>query len=108
MPSLHLSILLQAASIAIIASVTAYVYVTILTQPDQVLGWWKTFVHNTYVKITGWETEKYFKYKSFKDFNYLTFEPTAGQLLFVYFITIVVSVGCLIWCVKNNLNNPGE
>lgn len=48
---------------------------------------------------------KYFKYKSFKDFNYLTFEPTSGQLIFVYLLTIVVSVGCLIWCIKNNLKN---
>lgn len=63
MLTLNLSILLQAASVAIVATVTAFVYVTILTQPDQFLGWWKVFLHNTYIKITGWETDRYHNYK---------------------------------------------
>lgn len=46
---------------------------------------------------------KYFHYKSFKDFNYLTFEPTTRQYLFVYIGTFIVSLLCIIWCIKNDL-----
>jgi hypothetical protein len=47
---------------------------------------------------------KYFKYKSFKDFNYLTFDPTDGQLIFVYILSFVLSIGTTVWCVKNNIS----
>jgi hypothetical protein len=47
---------------------------------------------------------KYFHFKSFKDFNYLTFEPTIGQILFVYIGTFLITIGCLIWCIKNDYN----
>lgn len=45
----------------------------------------------------------FFHYKSFKDFNYLTFEPTTNQLLFVYILTIVISLLVLWWCIKNDI-----
>lgn len=63
----------------------------------------KTFKPNEVFTIYYQNVEKFFKYKSFKDFNYLTFEPTSGQLWFVYVMTFVVSVGCIWWCVKNNI-----
>jgi hypothetical protein len=47
---------------------------------------------------------KYFKYKSFKDFNYLRFEPTMSQILWVYFITLIVSVLATVFIVKNDLD----
>lgn len=43
-------------------------------------------------------------YKSFKDFNYLSFEPTSGQLWFVYIMTLLISVGCVWWAVANEEN----
>lgn len=46
----------------------------------------------------------HWKYKSFKDFNYLSFEPTSGQLWFVYIMTILISVGCVWWAVVNEEN----
>lgn len=49
--------------------------------------------------------QKYFHYKDFKDFNYLTFEPTMGQILFVYIGTLIVSLLSLWWCVKNEIDN---
>lgn len=49
--------------------------------------------------------QKYYHYKSFKDFNYLRFEPTMGQILFVYIGTIIVSILCLWWCIKNEFEN---
>jgi hypothetical protein len=53
--------------------------------------------YNAYMKAisTHWH------YKSFKDFNYLSFEPTSGQLWFVYIMTILISVGCVWWAVAN-------
>ena len=47
----------------------------------------KTFKHQEIYHIYEENISKYFKFKSFEDFNYLTFEPTVGQLLFVYIIT---------------------
>jgi hypothetical protein len=48
---------------------------------------------------------KYFHYKSFKDFNYLTFEPTVTQIVFVYFITLAITILTLWFCIKNDLTN---
>lgn len=54
--------------------------------------------HQTYYNAirTHW------KFKSFKDFNYLSFEPTSGQLIFVYLLTLIISVATVWWCVTNN------
>lgn len=56
--------------------------------------------YNAYMNAinTNWH------YKSFKDFNYLSFEPTSGQLWFVYIMTILISVGCVWWAVINEEN----
>lgn len=48
---------------------------------------------------------KYFRYKSFKDFDYLEFEPTSGQLWFVYILTLVVSVLSTWFVVTNEFDN---
>lgn len=47
---------------------------------------------------------KFFKYKSFKDFNYLSFEPTTGQIIFVFLMTFIVSLGCCIFIIKNDID----
>lgn len=56
------------------------------------------YFHETYLNTirTHW------KFKSFKDFNYLTFEPTTGQLIFVYLLTLLISIGTVWWCVTND------
>lgn len=46
----------------------------------------------------------FWKYKSFKDFNYLSFEPTTGQLIFVYVLTTIISLLLTIWCIINEIN----
>jgi hypothetical protein len=45
----------------------------------------------------------FFHYKSFKDFNYLQFEPTSGQIAFVYIITLVVSILSILFIIKNDI-----
>jgi hypothetical protein len=63
----------------------------------------KYFKPNEIYSIYDNNIHKFFKYKSFKDFNYLTFEPTIGQILFVYILTIIISVLCIIFCIKNDI-----
>lgn len=46
---------------------------------------------------------KFWHYKSFKDFNYLSFEPTTGQLIFVYVLTTIISLLITIWCIMNGV-----
>jgi hypothetical protein len=48
---------------------------------------------------------KFWKYKSFKDFNYLSFEPTTGQLIFVYVLTTIISLLLTIWCILNDTDS---
>lgn len=57
--------------------------------------------YNTYYNVM----RKFWKYKSFKDFNYLSFEPTSGQLWFVFIITIVISLLIMRWCITNEEDN---
>lgn len=59
------------------------------------------FFYKTYFETM----KKYWKYKSFKDFNYLSFEPTTGQMVFVYLMTIIVSIIIMRWCVINEEDN---
>jgi len=47
----------------------------------------------------------FWKYKSFKDFNYLSFEPSTGQLIFVYVLTTIISLLLTIWCIYNDIDN---
>jgi hypothetical protein len=53
--------------------------------------------YNIYMKAIN----SHWHYKSFKDFNYLSFEPTSGQLWFVYIMTLIISIGCVFWAVVN-------
>lgn len=48
---------------------------------------------------------KSWKYKSFEDFDYLSFEPTIRQLWFVYIGTFLLSLGFTIWSVLNDEDN---
>ncbi len=64
----------------------------------------KTFKPDEIYKIYENNIGKYYHYKSFKDFNYLSFEPTFGQLIFVYLLTIIISCLSLWFCIKNEIN----
>lgn len=56
-------------------------------------------VYNIYLK----NVPLFFHYKSFKDFNYLTFEPTNGQIAFVYIMTLIVAILCIWGEIKNEM-----
>lgn len=43
-------------------------------------------------------------YKKFEDFNYLSFEPTTGQLIFVYVFVTLLSIGINIWNINNEFD----
>lgn len=53
--------------------------------------------YHTYLKTI----KRNWKYKKFEDFNYLSFEPTTGQLIFVYIMVLLISVGINWWVVNN-------
>lgn len=56
---------------------------------------------DTLFNVYNTNIPKFFHYKSFKDFNYLTFEPTTNQLIFIYILTILLTIGT-IWIVVAN------
>ncbi len=64
----------------------------------------KELFYLTYLKAI----KKSWHYKSFKDFNYLSFEPTQGQLWFVYVLTTLVSIGIMCWNITNEENNDED
>lgn len=65
----------------------------------------KTFKGDSIYNIYLNNIPKYFHYKSFKDFNYLSFEPTIGQILFVYIGTIVISIITLFFGINFDIFN---
>jgi len=60
---------------------------------------------DTLFNIYNTNVPKFFHYKSFKDFNYLTFEPTNGQLLFIYILTLILTIGSIWFVVINEISN---
>lgn len=65
----------------------------------------KTFKPDSIYKIYETNTKKFFKYKSFKDFNYLSFEPTTGQLIWITILVILFSILGIWFSVKNEFND---
>ena len=59
------------------------------------------FIYQTYVAAI----ERSWHYKSFDHFNYLSFQPSTGQLVFVYILTLIISVICVIWAIKNEIEH---
>ncbi len=49
--------------------------------------------------------KNFWKFKSFDDFNYLSFEPTKGQLIFVYLTTLIITIITILYAINNQENN---
>lgn len=43
--------------------------------------------------------------KDFKDFDYLTIEPTMKQVVWIFILTILICVGTSWWVIANDINN---
>lgn len=100
MEALYQSNLLFAVSVAIAAGVSGFVYVTVLTQPGQILAGWKTFLENTYIKITGWETDRYFRYRWVMKPIVECELCVSGQLaLWLFLVPALLKVFSLIFCI---------
>lgn len=41
--------------------------------------------------------------KKFKEFSYLTVEPTTGQTIAAFIITLIINILCSIFVIKNNV-----
>lgn len=58
-----------------------------------------------YVEFTKSEIQKNWVRKSFKDFNYLTIEPTMTQVTWIYVLTLIINIGICVWVVMNEFND---
>lgn len=49
-----------------------------------------------------------FQRRDFKEYDYLTVEPSTGWVIFVYILALVISVGMCLWVTNNSINedNP--
>lgn len=65
----------------------------------------KKINNKSFYKIYKESIIKNWHYKSFKDFNYLSFEPTTGQLLFIYITVFIISIFVFIFTITNNIDN---
>lgn len=46
-----------------------------------------------------------FQRRSFKEFDYLTVEPSTGALVFIYILALLISVGVNFWVINNEFHN---
>lgn len=60
---------------------------------------------NGMIDIYTKNVKKYYHYKSFKDFNYLTFEPTTKQVATVYLLSFFISLILIIIFIKVDFEN---
>ncbi len=48
-----------------------------------------------------------FERRDFKEFNYLTVEPSLTAIIVTYVITILVNIGVTVWAIRNEFNEDG-
>jgi len=44
-----------------------------------------------------------FKRRSFKEFDYLTVEPSKGAVIFIYIFALLISIGVNVWVISNDI-----
>jgi hypothetical protein len=44
-----------------------------------------------------------FQRRSFKEFDYLTVEPSVGAVIFIYLLALAISIGTCIWVTTNDI-----
>ncbi len=67
----------------------------------------KTFDMAAYLDAVQPLIETKWERKHFKDFNYLTVEPTTSAVVWTYVVTLVVTVGIGVWAVLNDIDPEG-
>ena len=45
-----------------------------------------------------------FERRSFKEFSYLTVEPSLGAEIFIYLLALAISIGLNFWIINNEIN----
>jgi len=58
-----------------------------------------------YVNYTKAEVLENWVRKQFKDFDYLTIEPTMKQIIWIYILTIIFNAGICVWIVNNEFDD---
>jgi hypothetical protein len=46
-----------------------------------------------------------FERRSFKEFSYITVEPSTGAVIFIYLLALAISVGVNFWVIKNDISD---
>lgn len=55
------------------------------------------------------EITTYYKHKDLnKDFDYVTIDLTEGEVMFVWILTLLVTIGLCILFIRNGIDNEGE
>lgn len=65
-----------------------------------------TFNVDSVIDCMASETSIHFVKKSFKDFNYITVEPTMQATIITFIVTLLVSVGLIVFVVNNEFRGP--
>lgn len=65
----------------------------------------KKFDLYEYVNYTKTQVLENWVRKQFKDFDYLTIEPTMKQIIWIYILTILFNAGICVWIVNNEFDD---
>lgn len=55
-------------------------------------------------KTIDYNIKNHYEWRDFKDFNYLSFQPTTKQLILIYSITLIISLIILYIGIRNDIN----
>jgi hypothetical protein len=59
---------------------------------------------NDYYKYLNANLDK-FKRRSFKEFDYLSVEPSTGAVIFIYMLALIIAIGVNFWVINNEIYN---
>lgn len=87
----------------------------VLPIPQQVIADSTIKVKSAYPRLTEETWNNYYNYlnqnlnqfkrRQFKEFNYLTVEPSTGAVIFIYVLVLLISLGVNIWVITNEIKN---
>lgn len=46
-----------------------------------------------------------FERRNFEEFNYITVEPSTGAIIFIFILSLLISIGVNIWAIRNDIKN---
>ena len=62
---------------------------------------------NTYYEFLNKNLSRYER-RSFKEFSYLSVEPSKGAVIFIYILAFLITIGVNIWVIKNDFDDDND